>query len=73
MTGCGATAPRSPKQYEGRMKYAGTSRHGANWIRIWIDTETGICYAESAYGGITILVNHDGTPFVANGWRDYTE
>ena len=37
LTGCGNRAPR---QYDGRMKYAGTS--GAT--SIYIDTETGVCY-----------------------------
>lgn len=56
--GCGR---QLPKQYEGRMKYAGSC--------VWIDTETGVCYL-AMRGGICVMVDHDGKPYVANGWRD---
>ena len=39
-------------------------------IHIIMDTETGICYMVNEAGGITPLLNQDGTPYVANGWRD---
>lgn len=63
LTGCGNRAPR---QYDGRMKYAGTSGVAS----IYIDAETGVCYL-GANGHYTVMVNQDGTPFIANGWRDY--
>lgn len=65
VTGCGHRAPR---QYDGRMKYAGTS----GVTSIYIDTETGVCYL-GANGHYTVMVNQDGTPFIANGWRDNGE
>lgn len=64
--GCG---DRAPKQYEGRMKYAG----GNAVYEVLIDTETGICYLKTTFGGVCVMVNQDGTPFVANGWRDNDE
>jgi len=39
-------------------------------IYIVMDTETGVCYLHNESGGITPLLNQDGTPYVANGWRD---
>lgn len=60
---------RAPKQYDGRMKYAG----GNTAYEVLIDTETGICYLKTASGGVCVMVNQDGTPYVANGWRDYAE
>ena len=62
LTGCGS---RPPKQYENRMKYAGGN--------VWIDTETGVCYLKVSYSGVCVMVNQDGTPFIANGWRDNGE
>ena len=61
MGGC----DRAPKQYEHRMKYAGGD--------VWIDTETGVCYWTTYKGGTCVMVNQDGTPFIANGWRDNGE
>lgn len=73
-----AAAYKPAPMYEGRMKFAGSSRAGdemraARNVYIWIDTETGICYAAMPEGGMVMLVNHDGSPFVANGWRDYSD
>lgn len=56
--GCG---DRAPKQYDDRMKWEGGY--------VWTDTETGVCYL-GAMGHYTVMVNADGTPFIANGWRD---
>lgn len=53
---------RAPKQYDNRMKYAGG--------HVWIDTETGVCYLEGRTA-VTVMVEQDGTPYIANGWRDY--
>lgn len=64
--GCGKQS--APRQYEGRMKYAGMS---GTSMEVWIDTETGICYLLYR-GKIVVMVDHDGKPFVANGWRDFS-
>ena len=66
VTGCGHRATR---QYDGRMKNAGA---GAVW-EILVDTETGVCYLRTYNGGACVMVNQDGTPFIANGWRDNGE
>ena len=61
-----------PMQYEGRMKFAGWSyaESPSKQVGVWIDTETGVCYC-GANGKLTMMVDHDGKPFIANGWRDY--
>ena len=79
LSGCGnakAATVNNPRQYDDRMKLIGRSWSGAketaiNDIYIWVDTETGVCYIAKYEGGITVMVDHDGKPFVANGWRDY--
>lgn len=71
VSGCGKTVEPEPV-YQGRMKYAGTSHTSGLNLFVWIDTETGVCYVEDN-GSLTVLVDHDGKPFVANGWRDYDE
>ena len=65
VVGCGKTVEMPKLLYEGRMKAAGNG--------IWIDTETGACYFGTNRGGYTLIVNQDGTPYIANGWRDYGE
>ena len=79
--GCGnakTTTANNPRQYDDRMKLIGRSWSGAketavNDIYIWVDTETGVCYIAKYEGGITVMVDRDGKPYVANGWRDYDE
>ena len=64
-----AAAADQPKQYDGRWKNAGNDY----FLHTYIDTETGICYAVTTKGGICVMLDHDGKPYVANGWRDYDE
>lgn len=73
-SGCGKKAADPPLQYEGRMKFAGWSlSEKAYAAGIWIDTETGVCYATIAGigNGLTVMVDREGKPYIANGWRDY--
>lgn len=70
IAGCGRQ--EDPLLYAGRMKYAGrTIDHGIASGYIWIDTDTGVCYLESNTGVFTVMVDRDGKPYIANGWRDY--
>lgn len=63
-----------PMQYINRMQFAGWSyaESPSKKVGVWIDKETGVCYC-GANGKLTMMVDHDGKPFVANGWRDYNE
>ena len=41
---------------------------------ILVDTETGVEYLwinESSRAGLTVLVDHDGKPLIAPGYKDY--
>lgn len=70
MSGCGSN--KEEPMYSRRMKYAGHSiENGIDCGYIWIDRETGVCYLESCKGDFTIMLNRDGSPYIANGWRDY--
>ena len=37
---------------------------------IMVDPETGCCYLFGRRGGVVQLTNYDGSPYLANGWRD---
>ena len=37
---------------------------------IYVDTETGVCYVSQGFG-MTVLLDHNGKPYIANGWRDW--
>lgn len=73
IVGCGVE--KEPLMYQGRMKYAGISSldRGSRSGHIWIDTETGVCYIESFNGVFTVMVDREGKPFIANGWRDWSD
>ena len=46
---------------------------GGNYIGLELvtDRETGVQYLYNIHSGIfTVLVDHDGKPYIANGWRD---
>lgn len=70
--GCEKQSAPAPLQYESRLKFAGWSHVGApgKQVGVWIDTETGVCYCGSN-DKLTMMVDHDGAPYIANGWRDY--
>ena len=69
IAGCGVE--KEPLQYKDRMQYAGcTIKDGIETAYIWIDSETGVCYLQSRTG-ITVMVDREGKPFIANGWRDW--
>ena len=56
---------RGPERYKAmRMIEKG------NDYFIMVDTETGCCYLFSKLGGVCQLTNYDGSPYLANGWRD---
>lgn len=46
---------------------------GGNMVGLALvtDRETGIQYLVNiAHGGVVMLVDQDGNPYIANGWRD---
>ena len=61
LAGCG-------REYSDRMRVL---EQGDGWY-IMVDTDTGVCYFRSSYGTCTVMVDHTGKPFIANGWRDWS-
>lgn len=61
LTGC-------QKPDEGRIRVIREGEH-----EIYIDTETGVCYLHTSYGGLCVMVDRNGNPYIANGWRDYSD
>ena len=39
-------------------------------MMLMIDKETGVQYLAVGTGGLTVVVDADGKPLIANGWRD---
>ena len=60
LTGC-------TTEYSDRMRVL---EQGDGWY-VLVDTETGVCYFRSSYGTCTVMVDHTGKPYIANGWRDW--
>lgn len=44
--------------------------HGS-YFHIYTDLETGVQYLRVESGGVCVMVDKDGKPYLANGWRDY--
>ena len=40
---------------------------------IYVDTDTGVCYLRGTSGGYCVMVDHNGNPYIANGWRDWSD
>ena len=40
---------------------------------IYVDTDTGVCYLRGISGGYCVMVDHNGNPCIANGWRDWSD
>lgn len=38
---------------------------------VCVDTQTGVEYLMTSKGNVTVMVDKDGKPLLANGWRDY--
>lgn len=67
--GCGSSG-------EGLFFYEGSSERFKTIesqfsYSVCIDTQTGVEYLVTNHGNITVLVDKDGKPYLANGWRDY--
>ena len=59
LAGCG-------RDQDGRFRMI---ESGAGWA-VYVDTETGVEYYSSAFK-LVVLVDHNGKPYIANGWRDW--
>jgi len=68
--GCGA---EPAKEYyfmeEGSPRFTVIERGGDYTIAI--DTQTGVEYLWTAKGNVITLIDHEGRPYLGNGWRDY--
>ena len=73
LTACGsprlfekADAIENPNRF--RIESGGT----AIGVALVTDRETGVQYLiNTSSGEITVLVDKEGNPYIANGWRDY--
>lgn len=69
LTSCGnqkSDALEAPERF--RLESGGTYVG----LELVTDRETGVQYILNTHsGGMTMLVDKDGKPYIANGWRDY--
>lgn len=71
LAGCGRTRPDAfdnPNRF--RIEAGGNSVG----VALVTDRDTGVQYLMNTHtGDFTVLVDKDGKPYLANGWRDYDE
>lgn len=61
LAGCGTPEDHRMRTLERTAEYS-----------ILVDTDTGVCYIRNAgAGGYCVMVDHNGNPYIANGWRDW--
>ena len=69
LAGCGRTRPDAfdnPNRF--RIEAGGNSVG----VALVTDRDTGVQYLMNTHtGDFTVLVDKDGKPYLANGWRDY--
>ena len=68
ISGCGKAEP-APFFYEGGSPRFTVIERGTDYT-IAVDTQTGVEYLWTQKGNVTVLISHEGTPYLANGWRD---
>lgn len=71
MTACsGPTAPAAaatPAEESSPFYGRFTSHYAGQYIYVFVDEETGVCYMWRKYGyggGLTVMVNPDGSPMI---------
>lgn len=70
ISGCGKAEPAPYYFYEGESPRFTVIERGTDYA-ITVDTQTGVEYLMTNHGNVTVLVDKDGKPLLANGWRDY--
>ena len=65
LVGCGETS-------EARFRVTDDDGSRYRIYRI-VDTDTGVQYLSVPNGGTCVIVDRDGKPLIATGWRDYGE
>ena len=70
LNGCGRSDGSKLYFTEGESARFKTIERQA-WYFIAVDTDTGVEYLGTADGHMTVLIDHEGNPVIANGWRDY--
>lgn len=71
LTGCGTSKKDAFADPERFRIESGGDNIG---LELVTDRETGVQYLYNTHTGtFTVLLDHDGNPYIANGWRDYDD
>lgn len=68
IAGCGKSDEKYYFTEEGSPRFTVIER-GADYT-IAVDTQTGVEYLWTEKGNVITLIDHEGRPYLANGWRD---
>lgn len=70
LSGCGSTLKADAFDNPNRFRVeAGGNNVG---VALVTDRDTGVQYLMNTHtGAFTVLIDKDGKPYLANGWRDY--
>ena len=70
LSGCGSTLKQADA-FDNPNRFRIESGGNMVGLALVTDRETGIQYLVNiAHGGVVMLVDQDGNPYIANGWRD---
>ena len=70
LNGCGKQSTEGIYFTEGESARFKTIERQA-WYFICVDRDTGVEYLGTSDGHMTVLVDREWNPLIANGWRDY--
>lgn len=68
IAGCGKTDKKYYFMEDGSPRFTVIERGGDYTIAV--DTQTGVEYLWTAKGNVITLIDHEGRPYLGNGWRD---
>lgn len=73
LSGCGRTI-KGADAFDNPTRFRIESGGSSIGVALVTDRDTGVQYLMNTHTGtFTVLVDKDGKPWLANGWRDYGE
>jgi len=72
MTGCGNSILKRADAFDDPTRFRVEAGGNSIGVALVTDRDTGVQYLMNTHNGtFVVLIDKDGKPYLANGWRDY--
>ena len=68
LCGCGTSDTAYKEETDKRLSMVHISNAGIVGLYVFRDNETGVCYLRGPAGGVCVMANADGTPYIDKDW-----